>query len=103
MLTLEFSDGAGHTEFIGSQGLYGISTDPTTYCSLAPQQSVRIRIGGKVHLEQVIVERSSEKAKQKLLQEFVVTASFDLDDSSLWNPCKKLRSTNQVLVRVTEK
>jgi len=97
---LEFADGAGYTEFIGSHPLFSNSSDPNSYRMLAPGQSIRVKLGGKIYFQRVYEERKPEDKPFTLPQEFGVTASFSLDDSSLWNPYKKLRSTNPVRVRV---
>lgn len=102
MLRLEFDNGAGQVEFLASHGLYGISSDSGSYRWLAPNESVRIKFGAKAYLPQLVARRVKKEPGSKSPEQYVVTASFDLDDSSLWNPYKELRSTNQIPVSIHE-
>jgi len=67
---------------------------------LAPGQGIRVKLGGNIHFQKGYEERKPKDVPFALPQEFGVTASFSLDDSSLPNPYRTLRSNNQVTVRV---
>lgn len=103
MVRLEFTDETGYAQFIGSHSVYGISTRPDTYQTLAPGQSAVIRIWGTIGFWTIIEKRKEKGLGFTLPQDFVVRASFDLDDTSLPLPYAPLHSENEVRVKVTEK
>ena len=100
MISLEFEDEAGFTQFIASHGLYGISSNAETYRKLAPHQTAVIKIWGTVDFYNMIEERRAKGLEFKLPQKFAARARFEVDDSSFWVAYKTLRSTNQIRVRV---
>jgi len=101
-VSLLFTDEGGHNEFIASHGLYGVSKRPKTYRTLAPGQSAVVKIRGSVHFDYIIEKRREKGLEFKLPQEFAVSGSFDLDDSSLLFPYKTVRSKNEIRVRIDE-
>lgn len=101
-LRLELQDEAGYTEPIAWLPLFASSSEPSTYRVLAPGESIRVKLAGKIHFWKVIENRKPDDAPFKLPQVFVVKAAFDLDDSSLWNPHERLRSANSIKLRVEE-
>ena len=102
-VSLVFMDEAGYTQFLAGHGLYAISRRAETYRTLAPGQSAGIKIWGSVHFYNLIEKRRAKGLEFKLPQEFVVSASLDLDDSALYLPYKTIRSKNFIRLKVAEK
>jgi len=101
MISLEFRHQLGFEQFIASHGLYGNSKRPHTCRTLARGESAFVKIWGTVGFYNIIQKRREKGLEFKLPQDFVVSASFDLDDSTLRFPYKTLRSKNEVRVRVS--
>lgn len=100
MLTLEFQSRDGYKEPIASHALYGISSNAATFRTLAPKESVRIKFAGKLYFNDLIRKGKERGVKFSLPQEFVVRASFDLDDSSIFRPYDKIYSVDSFQVKV---
>lgn len=102
IVALEFKDESGYLEpYIALHALYANSRYPESFRFLAPGETIRVKMGGKIFFNRVNQDRKPQGPPFKLPQQFVVTATFNLDDRSLWNPYKELRSSNQIRVRVT--
>jgi hypothetical protein len=93
-LYLKLADSQGRAKLIGGHNLFALRDDEATYRVLAPQQSARIRLGGKVHPPDVPIGSAGAT------NHFEVTAVFDLTDSSLPNAYQTVTSTNHKDVTV---
>jgi len=85
-IVVSFIDAAGHPQVQAGHELFGLLGTPSTYQKLLPQESARIRVGGKVYVANFMA--SSEPAH------FQVVASFELRDSSLPDAYRTVTSIN---------
>lgn len=100
---LEFVDEDRHVEFIGSHVLYGILSNPETYRELAPRQSAIIRISGTIDFWNIVQKTREERLQLKLPQDFIVGASFDLDEGPQGTSYARVLSRNHLRVKVSKK
>ena len=90
----------GRSELVGSHILYGNSNDKLTYQVIPPRKSLRVRLSGKLYLPHLMEDLARKRNAVESSQYWVVSARFQLDDSSLGSPYKDVKSTNQIRVQV---
>jgi len=95
-ITLVFEDESGKKDFIASHGLFGISSDPSTFRELAPGESMEIKTAGKLELYNIAMGRKSAGLSPSLPIPVTVTASFTLDDGPAFGRYRPVVSANSL-------
>lgn len=101
-ISLVLTDTGGYKQFIAGHGLYGISTSPATYRTLRPHGTLDVRMGGKIDLHDIIVQRREAGLPLALPQSFTVTAIFDWSDGG-FGKYRQVPSNNRLRVILVEK
>jgi hypothetical protein len=91
-LILKVVDSDGRARPIGGHELFALRDNPTTYRVLAPGQSARIRVDGRMYVSQGMTKSASAGATDH----FKVVATLDLSDSSLPNAYQTVVSANSM-------
>src|SRR2546425_3898684 len=72
--------------------LYGTLDDPATYRILGPGENARIKFSTSPG--EIFILTGPPGSALRLPQDFIVSADYELRDSSVGNPYRKIRSTN---------
>ena len=103
-VAISLVDDNGNSEAIVAHYLYGVTSDPATYRTLAPKESVVVRMPGRIDVSYINEQRLKEKKKLLVLPlNFKVVASFEYSDVPRFGEYPEVQSENTILVRVTDK
>lgn len=95
---LLFADEHGKMGLTSLHALYGTLDEPATYRLLAPGESARIKFFA--FPGEIFVLTGPPGSAFGFPQDFIVSADYELHDSSLGNPYNKIHSTNRIIIRI---
>lgn len=102
-LGLDLVDQQGYSELTVAHELFGISSEPATVRTLAPQESLRVKMAGRANVSDIQARRAKANLRLSLPQRFTVAGTLDWNDSAVFGAYSEVRSDNLLHVTISQR